>query len=133
MRSFALPSTLVLLLTASCALAEARPAAVSPAQPAPSPEAGLWQKIDPRLRGQMADKTARTLRAVARLSAPLAPAAQAELEARGLRFLSLNAEYAHVEGDAEALLRLAARDDVSRLGASGPLSKSREPASQEAP
>lgn len=135
MRSFALPSALVFALTAGCAHADAQPAAVSPAPAAPiaPPQDGLWQKLDPRLRAQVADKTIRSLRAIARLRAPLAPAARAELAARGLRFLSLQSDYAHVEGDAEALLRLAARDEVTRLGASGPVEKSRGSAPEEAP
>lgn len=134
MRSFALAPALVYVLTAGCAHAEPAPtAAAAKPSPAAPTEDGVWQKLDPRLRVLMADKTVRALRAVARLGGPLSPAVRAELEARGLRFLRLQPDYAHVEGDAEALLRLAARDEVTRLGASGPVEKSRAGEPGEAP
>lgn len=100
------------------------PAGQAAAPPATPGDDGLWRKIDPRLRASLADKTATRQRAIARLSGPLPEGARAELEARGLRFLALRADYAHVEGDAEALLRLAARDEVTRLGPSGAVVKS---------
>lgn len=79
---------------------------------------GVFSKLDLSLRRAIGDKTSGEMRAVAELTRPLTPEAIDELQQAGLRLLSAGPNRAYVEGDAHALMRLAARNEVTRLHAS---------------
>lgn len=100
--------------------------AALPAQAADTPAASdpVFAKISPDLRMRLAVKTAAPMRALAHLRRPLPPEALGGLEAAGLTVFSVSSDALNVEGDAEAMLRLAARDEVVRLGLSSGLEPS---------
>lgn len=81
----------------------------------------VFNKLTPGLRMRLGAKTAEPIHAIARLARAVPAPALDELRAAGLTVHSADAVALHVSGDAEALLRLAARDEVLRLTISAPL------------
>ncbi len=96
--------------------------AAGPAEePVPPADDAVLGKMDARLRFQMAGKLDEEIAAVAQLSAPLAPEVIERLRLQGLRILRADDRRLHVQGDRDALIRLAARREVVRMASSGPV------------